>query len=170
MNLTYWPVAYWAQLTWRVHLLVSCLFAFSYCSWGSQGKYIEVVCHSLLWSVLCKFCWFHCGINSNLLQEGLCHTQVCCTQSPCTRPLLTCTPTGDTQTQFWISLCGLGMHFTPFWDLRTSGDQVLGELTVLGGPCILITSPGPTAQFPGCAVGALSQVCPMSPLESLRNH
>ena len=29
-----------------------------------------------------------------------CVTQVCCTQSscPCSRPLLTCTPTGDTQT------------------------------------------------------------------------
>ena len=34
---------------WRgVHLSVSYLFAFSYCSWGSQGKNTEVVCHSLL--------------------------------------------------------------------------------------------------------------------------
>ena len=38
--------------------------------------------------------WFYGGVNGNLLQEGLCHTQVCCTQSPCTcsSPLLTCTP------------------------------------------------------------------------------
>ena len=28
--------------TWGVHLSVSYLFAFSYCSWGSQGKNIEV--------------------------------------------------------------------------------------------------------------------------------
>ena len=35
--------------TWGVHLSVSCLFAFSYCSWGSQCKNTEVVCHSLLW-------------------------------------------------------------------------------------------------------------------------
>ena len=57
MNLTYWPVAYWAQLTWRVHLLVSCLFAFSYCSWGSQGMNTEVVCHSLLqWTAFCQTC------------------------------------------------------------------------------------------------------------------
>ena len=35
-------------LTWGVHLSVSYLFAFSYCSWGSQGKNSEVVCHSLL--------------------------------------------------------------------------------------------------------------------------
>ena len=33
--------------------------------------------------VLCKF-WPLCGgVNGDLLQEGLCHTQVCCTQSPC---------------------------------------------------------------------------------------
>ena len=47
--------------------------------------------------------------QGNLLQEGLCHTQVCCTQSPCPcgRPLMTHTSTGDTQTQFWLSLCGV---------------------------------------------------------------
>ena len=32
------PVAFWALLTWRVHLSASYLFAFSYCLWGSQGK------------------------------------------------------------------------------------------------------------------------------------
>ena len=33
--------------------------------------------------VLCK-CWQrYGGVNGKLLQEGLCHTQVCCTQSPC---------------------------------------------------------------------------------------
>ena len=36
------------QETWGVHLSVSYLFAFLYCSWGSQGKNAEVVCHSLL--------------------------------------------------------------------------------------------------------------------------
>ena len=35
------PIAYWA-LTWGVHPSVSYLFAFSYCSWGSQGKNTEV--------------------------------------------------------------------------------------------------------------------------------
>ena len=34
--------------TWGVSLSVSYHFAFSYCSWGSQGKNTEVVCHSLL--------------------------------------------------------------------------------------------------------------------------
>ena len=42
-------------LTWGVHLSVSYLFAFSYCSWGSQGKNTEMVCHSLLqWTTFCQ--------------------------------------------------------------------------------------------------------------------
>ena len=58
--------------------------------------------------VLCKFWWVYGGVNGDLLQENLCHTQVCCTQSPCpcSRPLLTHTFAGDSQTQFWLSLCG----------------------------------------------------------------
>ena len=49
---------------------------------------------------LCKFWWLYGGVNSHLLQEGSCHLQVCCTQSPCpySRPLLTHTSAGDTQT------------------------------------------------------------------------
>ena len=57
--------------------------------------------------VLCKFWWLYGGVSGDLLQEGLCHTQVYCTQSPCpcSSPLLTCTSTGDAQTQFCLSLC-----------------------------------------------------------------
>ena len=60
-------------------------------------------------SVLFKFWWLSGGLNGNLLQEGLCHTQVYCTRSPCpcSSPLLTCTSTGDPQTQLWLSLCGV---------------------------------------------------------------
>ena len=48
------PVAYWAP-TWGVHLSLSYLFAFSYCSWGSQGQNTEVVCHSFLqWTTFCQ--------------------------------------------------------------------------------------------------------------------
>ena len=59
-------------------------------------------------TVLCKFWQLYGGVNGDLLQEGLCHTQVCCTQSPCfcSSSLLTCTSTGDTQTQFCFSLHG----------------------------------------------------------------
>ena len=49
--------------------------------------------------VLCKFWWLCGGVNDDLLQEeyGLCHTQVCCTQSPClcSSPLLTHTATSE---------------------------------------------------------------------------
>ena len=59
--------------------------------------------------VLCK-CWrFYGGVNGDLLQEGLCHTQVCCTQSPCPcgKPLLTHISAGDTQTVLAQCLQGL---------------------------------------------------------------
>ena len=59
--------------------------------------------------VLCEF-WQLCGgVNSDLLQESLCHTQVCCTQSPWPwgSPLPACPSTGDAQTQFCLSLCGV---------------------------------------------------------------
>ena len=54
--------------------------------------------------VLRKFWQLYGGVNGDLLQEGLCHTQVYCTQSPCPcgSPLLTRTSTGDTQTQFCL--------------------------------------------------------------------
>ena len=58
--------------------------------------------------VLCKFWLLYDGVNGDLLQE-VCHTQVCFTQSPfpCGRPLMTHTSTGDSQTQFCLSLCGV---------------------------------------------------------------
>ena len=45
--------------------------------------------------VLCKLWQLYSGINGDLLQEGLCHAQVCSTQSscPCGSPLLTHTST-----------------------------------------------------------------------------
>ena len=49
------PAAYWAPTDLGSSSSVSCLFAFSYCSWGSQGKNTEVVCHSLLqWTTFCQ--------------------------------------------------------------------------------------------------------------------
>ena len=59
--------------------------------------------------VLCKFWWLYGEVNGDLLQEGLCHTQVYCIQSPfpCSSPLLTHTSAEDTQTHFCLSLCGV---------------------------------------------------------------
>ena len=56
--------------------------------------------------------------------------------------------------------------FVPFPGPSSSGNQLLGEHTVPGGPCILITFPVPGTWFPGCIVRALSQVCHVSPLGS----
>jgi len=76
----------------------------SWCTQASVCALLESVT-----TVLCKFWWLYGGFNGYLLQEGLCHTQVSCTQSPypCGRPLLICIFTGDTQTQFWLSLYGV---------------------------------------------------------------
>ena len=60
----------------------------------------------------------------------------------------------------------VGHSFVPFPGPSTSEDQVLGECTVQGGPCILITSLVLGAWLPRCAARALSQVCCMSPLGS----
>ena len=70
--------------------------------------------------VLCKLWQLYSGINGDLLQEGLCHTQVCCAQSPCPcgSPLLTRTSTGDTQTQFCLSP---GAHTVCLSPLSISG-------------------------------------------------
>ena len=86
--------------------------------------------------VLCKF-WQLCGgDNGDLLQEGLCHTQVCCTQSPCpfSSPLVTCTSSEDTQIQF-DSKCDftpptifLGLLLCPWtWDISSQSRQCYAE-------------------------------------------
>ena len=60
-------------------------------------------------AVLCKLWQLSGGVNGDLLQESLCHNQVCCTQTPFPwdSPLLTCTATGDAEKQFCLSLCGV---------------------------------------------------------------
>ena len=65
--------------------------------------------------VLCKFWVLYGGVNGGTLQEDLCHTHVCCTQShcPCGNPLLSHTSTGDAQTQFFSVSVGFlvpGVH------------------------------------------------------------
>ena len=71
------PVAYWAP-TDLGSSSFSVLFAFAYCSWGSQGKNTEVVCHSLLqWTTFCqnsapekdrkwKWKWSHSVVSNSL--------------------------------------------------------------------------------------------------------
>ena len=77
----------------------------SHGSWCTQGSVSAL--QGSVSPVLFEFWQIHGGVNRELFQEGLCHTQVCCTQRPCGRLLLTCTFAGDTQTQFWLSLFGV---------------------------------------------------------------
>ena len=60
-------------------------------------------------TVLCKFWYLYGGDNGDLLQEGLCDTQLYSIQSPCpcSGPLLTHSSSGDTQTRVCLSLCGV---------------------------------------------------------------
>ena len=49
------PVAYRAPTDLGSSSFSILLFCLSYCSWGSQGKNTEVVCHSLLpWTTFCQ--------------------------------------------------------------------------------------------------------------------
>ena len=49
------PVTYWAPTDLGSSSFSVLSFAFSYCSWGSQGKNTEVVCHSLVqWTTFCQ--------------------------------------------------------------------------------------------------------------------
>ena len=95
----------WARLG---QPLVGSVFLFPG-SWCTQG-FVCALQESVS-QVLCKF-WWLCGrVNGDLLQEGLCHTHVCCTPSPCpcSRPLLIHTSAGDSQTQFWLTFASLTM-------------------------------------------------------------
>ena len=63
----------WVSLLW------------GHCSFLLSPDVHKVVCalQESVSPVLSKFCKLCGGVNGNLLQEGLCHIQVCCTQSPC---------------------------------------------------------------------------------------
>ena len=65
-------------------------------SWCTQG-FVCALQESVS-PVLCQFWQLYGGANGDLLQGSLCHSQVCCTQSPCpcSSPPLTHTSTADT--------------------------------------------------------------------------
>jgi len=106
-------------------------------SWCTQGSVCAL--QESVSPVLCKFWQFYGGVNGDLLQEGLCHTQVYYTQSPCplSSPLLTCTSSGDTQTQFYLSLCGVSASwctqgmFKPFVHLWWAQGLILDTILPL---------------------------------------
>ena len=95
----------WNQESRRLQSMGSLLLSPG--SWCAQGSVCAL--QESVSPVLCKFWWLYGGVNVDLLQEGLCHTQVYCTQSPhsCSSPLLTHTSSGDTQTVLSQSLWGV---------------------------------------------------------------
>ena len=103
------PHLHWKLLDTYRQVWVSLLWG--HCSFllGPGARNVLFVPATSVFPVLCKFWKLYGGVNGDLLQEGLCHTQVCCTHSPypCSSTLLTHTSTGDTQTQFYLSLCGV---------------------------------------------------------------
>ena len=86
------------------HFLVGSLLL-SPGSWCTQGSVCAL--QESVSPVLCKFWWLYGRVNGDLLQEGLCYSQVFCTQMPCPcgRPLLTYVSVGDTQVQCWSVRC-----------------------------------------------------------------
>ena len=92
------------------------------------------VCFSSRVYILAALWW----VNGNLLQEGLCHTQVCCTQSPCpcSSPLLTSTSSGDTQTQFCLSFCGVSGSWCTQGSVCTLQESVPQSCVSSGCPTV----------------------------------
>ena len=91
------------------HGQVWVILLWGHCSFllGSGAHKVLFVPSKICFPVLWKSWWLYGGVNGDLLQEGLYHTQVYCTQSPCPcgSPLLTRTSSGDTQTQVCLSHC-----------------------------------------------------------------
>ena len=92
------PQLHWKLLDTHRSLCLSLLaslllFPGSWCVQGSVCALQESVS-----SVLFEYWQLYGGVNGNLLQEGLCHTQVCCTQ-PYPRDMLP-TPGKDHSLQY----------------------------------------------------------------------
>ena len=79
-------------------------------SWCAPGSVCSLQ-ESISW-VLCKFWQLYGRVNGNLLLEGLCHTQVCCTQGPCPCKVH-CWPISPHEMlkQFCHSLCGVSVSW-----------------------------------------------------------
>ena len=111
------------RLCWRLldthgQVWVSLLWNHCFFLLGPDVHKVLLVFPRVCFPVLYKFLWLCGRFNGDFLQEGLYHVQVCCTQSPCPfdSPLLTCTYSGDIQTQFSLSLCGVsGSWFSQGW-------------------------------------------------------
>ena len=96
------PCLHWRRLL-DIHgqVRVSLLWGHCFFLLGPGAHKVLFVPSESAFPIQCNFWWLYGGANGDLLQEGLCHTPVCCTQSPCpcSRPLLTHTSAGDTHSK-----------------------------------------------------------------------
>ena len=95
-------------------------------SWCTQG-FVCALQESVS-PVLCKFWRLYGGVNGNLIQEALCHTQVCCTES---LPLRQATADpylhrrhSNTHRQVWLRLCGVSLCVPGF--VRALWESLVG--------------------------------------------
>ena len=110
-------------------------------------KVLFVASKSPVSSVLCKLWWLYGGVNA-------------VARSAAPRALRQASVDRTSQRDVFLAQFLWAGRVVPFPGLSRSGDQVLGERTVPGGLCTLITSQVPTTHFPG------SWVCSLSPQES----
>ena len=102
---------------------------------GSEGGHLfRLTCSIVLWrwrNTTNKYCWHIWGVLTAYEPHWVCHSPRWRVLSGPTllRPRVVC----RAQTR-------LGVSFVPFPGPSSSSDQVLGECTVLGGPCVLISS------------------------------
>ena len=80
-------------------------------SWCIQGSIYAL--QESVSPVLCKFWRLYGGVNGDLIQEALCHSQVCCTES---LPLRQATADpylhrkhSNPHRQVWLRLCGVSL-------------------------------------------------------------
>ena len=118
-------------------------------------KVLFVASKSPVSSVLCKLWWLYGGVNGALLQRAY-----AVARSAVPRALRQASADRTSAGDVFLAQSLWAGRVVPFPGLSRSGDQVLGERTVPGGPCTLITSQVPTTHFPG------SWVCRLSPQES----
>ena len=130
-----------------------------------------------------------CGEGGTLQTNitGVCGECLQCLGHPGFSPLTACVLSPSTLLRLQVALQGnclrQALDYVHFPDLRCSGsgNWVLHKGADSVGPAFcalpsvwrrhspslavhLITSPVPATQFPGCAAGAPSQVCPVPPL------
>ena len=90
-------------------------------SWYTQG--FTCALQESVSPVLCKIWQLYGGVNGDLPQEGLCHTQVCVPRASVPEAVH-CWPVPPQEIlkQFWLSLCGIfsprsHKHFILYWGI-----------------------------------------------------